>query len=82
LIALANQMHAEGGIPKPPPSVGLVDQRRLLQSLPWRLAGEQPGCQFAQLRVHQRQQLADGARVVVREVREDAGDVAHGSSPA
>ena len=58
--------------------VGLVNQGRGLERLPWLLPGHLRGRQPAQLVVDQRQQLLGGLRVALLDRREDAGDVVHG----
>ncbi len=62
------------------PNVRLVDQSRGLENPARLLLGHLLGRQLPQLVVHQRQELLGGRRIAVVDLRQDAGDLGHGST--
>jgi cyclic pyranopterin phosphate synthase len=61
------------------PKVGIVDQGRRLERLPWLFLRELRRGQLSQFVINQRQQLLCRRRIARFDLRQDAGDVGHGT---
>ena len=58
-------------------ALGVMHQGRGLKGLAWFLMGEPDGGQFAQLVIHEREQLFGGAGITLFDLFEDLRDVGH-----